>query len=206
VRARRPRVVVCPGIRGAAQPGMSAGGLRPSLNSSIVVLRTGRMLWVSTRQRYQYGDPDWDRYIAWIGLPHLREVRTLDAGLNKYVEECGSVYCDLSDVDSVLETLPRPATDHEYYLLGRLLEAESADSIDRFDFLGCDLSDETMTSSVVNCGPWKGRLAPFVSRLNSVGLLTVADARRVQELLPVEWGADEPHAAAQIWALYGRTS
>lgn len=164
------------------------------------------MLWVSTRRRFQYGDPAWDGYIAWIALPHLREVRTLDAGLNKYVDNCGSLYCELSQVASVVEVLPRPASDHEYYLLGRLLGAEGVISIDGFDFLGCDLSDETMTSSVVNCGPWKGRLAPFVSRLNSVGLLSLADARQVQKLLPVEWGTDNPHATAQIWALYGRAA
>ncbi|HVZ70744.1 MAG TPA: hypothetical protein VHJ20_00080 [Polyangia bacterium] len=164
------------------------------------------MLWVSTRQRFQHGDPTWDGYITWIELPQLREVRTLDAGLNKYVDNCGSIYCKLSEIESVLEMLPRPANDHEYYLVGRLLESEGADSIDGFDFLGCDLSDKTMTSSVVNCGPWKGRIAPFVSRLNSVGLLSVSDARRVQDILPVEWGTDEPHAAAQIWALYGCAS
>jgi hypothetical protein len=161
---------------------------------------------VSTRRRFQCGDPEWDGYITWIALPHLREVRTLDAALNKYVDACGSLYCELPEVGSVLRMLPRPTNDREYYLLGTLLESESVDTIDGFDFLGCDLSDETMTSSVVNCGPWKGRLAPFVGRLNSVGLLSVSDARRVQGLLPVEWGADEPHAAAQIWALYGRAS
>lgn len=162
------------------------------------------MLFVSTRRRFHYGDPGWDRYIAWIALPHLREVRTLDAALNKYVDECGSLYCEPSEVGSVLEMLPKPASDHEYYLLGRSLEAEGADSLDGFEFLGCDLSDETMTSSILNCGPWTGLLAPFVNRLNSYGLLSTTDAHQVQNLLPVEWGADEPHAAAKIWALYGR--
>lgn len=164
------------------------------------------MLWVSTRQRFQCGDPEWDGYISWVALPHLREVRTLDAVLNKYVGRSGSLYCEPSEVDSVLEMLPRPANDHEYYLLGRLLESGSEASIDGFDFLGCDLSDESMTSSVMNCGPWKGRLAPFFSRLNSVGLLSASDAREAQNLLSVEWGAEEPHAAAQIWALYGRSA
>ena len=164
------------------------------------------MLWVSTRQRFRHGDAAWETYAVWIGLQHLREVRTLDAMLNKYVNNCGSFYCDVSDVESVLQMLPRPANEREYYLLGRLLESDGADPIEGFDFLGCDLSDKTMTSSVVNCGPWKGSLAPFVSRLNSVGLLSVSDARRVQEILPVEWGADQPHAAVQIWALYGRAS
>ncbi len=54
------------------------------------------MLFVSTRQRFRYGDLEWDSYIAWIALPGLREVRTLDAALNKYVDHCGSLYCELS--------------------------------------------------------------------------------------------------------------
>src|SRR5216683_114914 len=63
--------------------------------------KTGRMLWVSTRQRFQHGDPEWDGYITWIALPQLREVRTLDAALNKYVDKCGSLYCELSEIGSV---------------------------------------------------------------------------------------------------------
>jgi hypothetical protein len=78
--------------------------------------------------------------------------------------------------------------------------------VDGFDFLGCDLSDETITSSVLTCGPWNGLLRPFVQRLNSYGLLSVSDALEVHTILPVEWGADEPHAAAHVWALFGRGS
>ncbi|HKO91164.1 MAG TPA: hypothetical protein VJU61_08430 [Polyangiaceae bacterium] len=126
--------------------------------------------------------------------------------LNKYVDDCGDFYSDVSGVKSVLQMLPRPASEREYYLLGRLLESDSADPIDGFEFLGCDLSDQTMTSSVLNCGPWKGSLAPLVRCLNAVGLLSVSDARRAQEILPVEWGSEEPHATVQIWALYGRAS
>jgi hypothetical protein len=163
------------------------------------------MLFVSTRQRFQSADPEWESYIGWIDLRHLREVRTLDAALNRYVDDCGSIYCELSEIRSVLEMLPRPKTDLEYYLIAKSLESESPERVDGFDFLGCDLSDETMTSSLLNCGPWKGLLEPFVSRLNSYGLLSVGDARDAQELLPVAWGTDEPHAAANVWALYGRS-
>jgi hypothetical protein len=162
------------------------------------------MLFVSTRQRFRHGDPGWDGYVGRIELPHLLEVRTLDAGLNKYVDRCGCVFCDLPEIDSVLDMLPRPTGEREYYLLGSSLESESPESFHGFEFLGCDLSDETMTSSVLNCGPWKGRLAPFVKRLNSYGLLSPEDAREAKRLLPLEWGVEEPHAAADIWALYGR--
>jgi hypothetical protein len=83
------------------------------------------MLFVSTRQRFQHGDPEWDTYIAWIELRHLREVRTLDAALNKYVDQCGSIHCEPSEVDSVLEMLPRPSSEREYYLVGRSIESEA---------------------------------------------------------------------------------
>jgi hypothetical protein len=164
------------------------------------------MLFVSTRQCFRYGDPGWDSYVASVELPHLREVRTIDAGLNKYVEQCGCVFCDSSEVESVLETLPRPTDGRGYYLLGRSLESDGDGAPDGFELLGCDLSDETMTSSLLNCGPWQGRLRPLVSRLNSYGLLSIADAREAQRLLPLEWGAEEPHAAADIWVLYGRAA
>lgn len=164
------------------------------------------MLWVSTRKRFCSGDPAWNRYIAWIALPHLREVRTLDAALNECVEDCGSLYCEPSEVASVLGMLPVPTNTREYYLLGQRLESESPAIIDGFDFLGCDLCDETMTSSVLNCGPWEGCLAPLVARLNSCGLLSADDAREAQRLLPLEWGADEPHANVDIWTLYGQAA
>ena len=82
------------------------------------------MLFVSTRRNFRYGDPEWERYISWIGFAHLREIRTLDAALNRYVDQCGDVYCEQAQVDSVLEGLPRPSSDREYYLLGRSLESE----------------------------------------------------------------------------------
>ena len=162
------------------------------------------MFFVSTRQRFRYGDPGWDGYLASIEVSRLREVRTLDAGLNKYVDRCGCVFCDPSEIDSVLETLPRPSGDNEYSLVGWSLESEAVGTLDGFEFLGCDLSDETMTSSILHCGPWQGRLASLVDRLNSYGLLSAADAREAQRLLPLEWGADEPHTAVDIWELYGR--
>jgi len=163
------------------------------------------MLFVSTRQRFQHGDPHWESYISWIGLPQLREVRTVDAKLNEYVNDCGSRYCEQSEIESVLKMLPTPSSPREYYLLATKVDSESRlGTFDGFDFLGCDLSDETMTSSVLNCGPWTGLLQPFVRRLNQYGLLSsVEDARKVASVLPHEWGAD-PHASADVWAIFGK--
>jgi hypothetical protein len=161
------------------------------------------MLFVSTRQRFRQGDPGWDGYIAWIGLT-IEEVRTIDAKLNKYVDECGDLYCAPSEVETVIEMLPKPSNDREYTLLAAAVGSEGCpEELAGFELLGCDLSDETITSSVVNCGPWRGLLAPFVQRINSYGLLSVADAREAQKLLPQEWG-DNPHASATIWAVFAK--
>lgn len=41
-------------------------------------------MWVSTRTIRRAGDPDWDRYVG-SGMPHLREVRTIDSWFNPCV-------------------------------------------------------------------------------------------------------------------------
>ena len=38
-------------------------------------------------------------------------------------------------------------------------------------FLGYDLSDETWTSSLLNCGRWEGELMKIAQRVNQYGLL-----------------------------------
>ena len=39
-------------------------------------------MWLSTRRIRRSGDPEWDDYIQFVGLPHLREVRTIDSWRN----------------------------------------------------------------------------------------------------------------------------
>jgi hypothetical protein len=165
------------------------------------------MIFLSTRQRFRRGDPGWDGYIQWIGLPQLSEVRTIDAKVNEDVDQCGRVYCERGEIDAVLEMLPVPSVGRQYYLLAAKVESESwAETFDGFVFVGCDLSDETTTSSVLNCGPWTGPLLPFVPRLNRYGLLSLDDAREVRSLLPLAWGAEEPHASADIWATFAQVA
>jgi hypothetical protein len=67
--------------------------------------------------------------------------------------------------------------------------------------LGHDLSDETWTSSLLNCGRWSGVLAPIAQRVNQYGLLNLEDAKKAQALLPQAWH-DNPHAHVTIWALF----
>ena len=160
-------------------------------------------MWVSTRRAFREGDGGWSKYVEFIGLPELKEVRSLDSMLNDYVRDCGS--CPLQSYDDLagaLEALPRPSDEREYYLLCVDAEHEQAPPARvRCKLLGHDLSDETHTSSVLNCGPWTGELAPFTHRLNGNGLLTLDDAVAAKSILPRAWPG-EPHANVTVWALY----
>ena len=52
-------------------------------------------MWVSTRRDFRRGDPGWDRYVDFIGLPSLTRVITIDAALNPYADRCGSYLGDV---------------------------------------------------------------------------------------------------------------
>ena len=160
-------------------------------------------IWLSTRRRFGVEDADWPKYIAFIGLPSLTEVRSLDSMLNGYVADCGSCpILSYQDVEEALASLPRPSNPREYYLLAADAERDGPPPEPvRCALLGHDLSDETHTSSLLNCGPWTGELAPFSRRLNAYGLLTLEDAVAVKSILPRAW-PDEPHAKVTVWALY----
>jgi hypothetical protein len=160
-------------------------------------------MWLSTRRTFQKGDDGWPEFLAFVGLPRLTEVRTIDSMLNEYVAKCGS--CEVSSASEMREAmraLPRPSTKREYSLLFFDAEAESLPSdAPEMRRLGHDLSDWTNTSSLLNCGPWTGELAQFTERLNGYGLLTFDDAVLAKSILPVAW-PDHPHADVTVWALF----
>ena len=159
-------------------------------------------MWLSRRRTFRAGDPGWDEYIVFIGLPHLREVRTLDGTLNEDLD--GSAYVNaLDELTALLDHFEPSAPGVEYYqiLVHQVLERPVLQDPSRFHLLGYDLSDETHTSSLLNCGPWTGELASFTWRLNQYGLLAQEDARVAQALLPAAWGND-PHSIVEIWALF----
>ena len=159
-------------------------------------------MWISTRNYFKRGDPGWENYIEFIQIPGLVEVRSIDSMLNDFVEDSGAVPCEREDVFEMIRELP-PVSSGAYYQLAVNLREESARAASPgWNLLGYDLSDETRTSSILNCGPWKGRLAPFVGRLNGFGLLTLEDATLVQRILPEVWGEEEPHARCDIWQLH----
>lgn len=160
------------------------------------------ILLVSTRRLFQRGDPGWESYVDFIGLPQLRKVITIDTSLNAYVDRCGDYIGELDDVPSLLEMVPRPKPPREFHLVAAAVGETEPPRPDGFELVGFDLSDETTTSSLLNCGPWQGDLEPLTERLDEDGLLTLADARLAQQLLPRVWGPVDPHAHVTIWALF----
>lgn len=162
-------------------------------------------MFVTVRSKFRRGDKGWIDYIESVNLPHLSEVRTIDSALNRYAPGAGDIECTLETLAQSLDELPIPNPGDEYCLLAINLATDSAARApDAWKLLGHDLSDETRTSSLLNCGPWQGKLEPFTQRLNEVGLLSRADAEVALKLLPMEWGQNMDHAHATIWALYER--
>ena len=127
--------------------------------------------------------------------------------LNPYIGKPMFLYSPDDDVVSALRSLPEIDRTRHYYLLAVNLEEEVPSALpDGVTFVGHDVADETRTSSLLNCGPWKGKLLPITKRLNQYGLLSLDDAQLAQQLLPEEWGEEEPHACVDIWALYDVTN
>lgn len=100
-------------------------------------------VWLSTRHCFREGDEGWASYQAFICLPQLREVTTIDSSLNLYVDRCGSFQISaFEDVTGVIRTLPRPASDRCYYLLHLDAENEARPPEGQaYRLLGHDLSD-----------------------------------------------------------------
>lgn len=164
-------------------------------------MTNGREMWLSTRSILRAGDPEWDDYIRFVGLPHLREVRTIDSWCNPSLEGSYPVY-SMGEVWERMELLPKPAQGREYYLLFTdALAAGDLPNHPRLKLLGYDLSDETWTSSLLNCGRWRGELEAIASRTGENGLLGFGDAQLAQKALPNAWNND-PHSFVTVWALF----
>lgn len=162
-------------------------------------------MWVSTRKIFRADDARWQDFIrSRTDLPPVQEIRSIDGCWNRYGDDGGYIEFESWDeLDEVLEDSPKPEVGKEYYqlVLNALTESLPADTR-RFKLLGHDLSDETHTSSLLNCRPWLDE--PFLSiirRANMYGLLSLEDAKLAQQLLPAAWNYD-PHAFVSIWAVY----
>lgn len=166
----------------------------------------GGEMWLSTRKIRRAGDPEWDDYVRFVGLSHLREVRSIDSWCNP-CEDGNYPVCTLDELWQRLETdlLPVPTPGSEYYLVfTNALGCNGSVAHPRLKPLGYDLSDETWTSSLLNCGPWQGSLERIARRTGENGLLSLEDAKLAQALLPDAWGGD-PHADVTVWALFELT-
>ncbi len=157
---------------------------------------------LSARKAVHLGDKGWEGYVDFIGLPKLAQIRTIDLGLNEIVEgtEVQS-WCTLDQVWNLLADLPVITSKDYYQLAVDLSEEPVVDSGSGLTLLGYDMSDETWTSSLLNCGKWTGPLEKFEQELNEFGLLNHEHACRAQELLPEVWGEDNPHAFVDLWQL-----
>jgi hypothetical protein len=167
------------------------------------MLQNGGEMWLSTRRIRRRGDPEWDQYIGFIGLPHLQEIRTIDSWCNPCVD--GNY--PLVAIDELwerleMDLLPVPVSGREYYLLFTdAFGPNGSVQHPRLKPLGYDLSDETWTSSLLNCGQWQGVLEPIARRTGQNGLLALEDAKLAQSLLPQVWKND-PHSVVTVWALF----
>jgi hypothetical protein len=170
---------------------------------------------LSARQILLPTDRDWLTFIDWIKIRGLTQVRSIDNSLNDYVSESGELTLkpqDLRNLNRALRELPRIKRDREYYLLavnatkgedvGFLRELDNTIGRDALRYLECDLSNRTLTSSLLNCGPWEGDLAAYHERVNEVGLLSFEDAAAAREKLPAAFGQSDPLAHADVWMLY----
>jgi hypothetical protein len=157
---------------------------------------------------------NWDRYVAWSGLSHLREVVSLDTLL------CPTVPEELTATDweynvhadyqvfffRSLEYLrERVSEEGRLNILAVLQNPTAADMagviLPGFAFVGLDLVDvQGDISALTNCGGFEGVF--LNSELSELGLLTdLSRAREVQASLRVQY-PEEPHAACHLWAIW----
>jgi hypothetical protein len=159
----------------------------------------------------------WDKYIAWSGLFHLREIVSLDSML------CSSVMDDLvpedwdhnvqedykthlfRNLDYLLTRIDRTVPTNVLALIENPEEAEVRAFRDpRFRFRGYDLVElATGISALVNCGGFHRAFQN--SDLSDCGLLLDRlTALEVQGRLSTEY-PDEPHAECDLWAVWQMT-
>jgi hypothetical protein len=161
----------------------------------------GGTMWLSTRATRPRNAPDWDDFFRHKGMPHVRDVRSIDSWLNPSVDGhygAGS----LDQAWEMLDLLLKPPGEGEYHLMFTDALAGDLPEHPRLKLLGYDLSDETWTSSLLNCSNWQGELAAIAQRTGENGLLRrLEDARLAQALLPDAWPGD-PHSLVTVWALF----
>ena len=158
---------------------------------------------LSFRQKFRTGNPGWEDYVRFVELPQLKEVRTVDPALNPILER---IWLHEWDSKLIPTNFPHPKDDTTYLQLAVEIESfEEAAVNEGLHLLGYDLVEKGAvigTSSLLNCGPWKGLLTPLDLKRNEFGLLTRADAETAKSLLPRDWGIEEHHAHVSVIGVY----
>lgn len=157
---------------------------------------------------------EWERYVEWSKLTHLREVISLDNILceniflqlttedwNHNVQEDYKIHL-FWDLDYVVE---RTAGNDRVNVLGAwqnpTMEDVKSFADPRFTFCGFDVVDVCCdVSALLNCGGFDLVFAP--TELSECGLLTDhARALEVQQSLRREY-PEEHHASCDVWAIW----
>ena len=158
------------------------------------------------KKKFLKDDPGWEDYIKWMKLLYLNEIRSIDPYLNKsYLNEggIGMYLLEKHQIEGALEIIPKDFPTSFYLMFAVPLSKNFLFDLPfEIKLLGCDLSDETHTYSLLNCGLLEGELQPFSKRLNKFGLLNEEDAKEFQKLLLKIWSKNDPHANTNIWVLY----
>lgn len=160
-------------------------------------------MFVSARQMFRVGDANWNKWISWIGLQNVEEIRSLDKQINHILPNTSMCDCILGDYVSAMRRLPKidPAT--QYYQVAVNLSWETAPEwLEKSVFLGCDLADDCWRSSVHNYGPWSEHLGKIALHVNQYGLLKLADARAAKALMATHFDRAYAHVDLSIWGLY----
>lgn len=156
----------------------------------------------------------WLNYVACFGVPHLKEVISLDGLL------CPNLVKDLTDddwqqnlvddglifyfhhLDYFLSRFNVPAN---YQIVAIVKNPNGSETLDdpRFEFIGYDLIEADMgggISTLTNCGGWDKAFAD--SDLSEYGLVVSFErATRIKQLL-IQYYPDDPHALCDLCAVW----
>lgn len=176
------------------------------------------MILYTAIETYNSSKDSWNDYKAWIKLPQLTEVISLDSMLNPCVFEIdyknpnefqylylesktirGNIYKSLNFVKRKAKK-----SEDQYYILA--LEKEPKDdckvkTMDGFTFLGYDLLDKDyIASALTNCG---GFYETYSQKdLNNFGL--IFDFNKVYHIREKLFknNPHEEHADCNVWAIW----
>ena len=176
-------------------------------------------IWYTAAERFDasLGD-EWTRYIAWAGLPQLREVLSLD-GTHRPHELANLIDADWEhnvqrdycisyfwDLDYLLERFQHRRNELNILAIcfDPPFEVRRIGLDPRFTFQGYDLIDMYQISAISNCTGFDEAFQR--SDVSAVALFDTYDfARQAQKRLREHY-PDEHHAQCDVWAIWKMTA